>query len=160
MIHDYLLNGLDFSAISLFLLRVILGSFFVLARFRWLYDPSRPEQPWLNHARHKHLQEKLYTCGYGWHPLLTGFVACVEIFGGLALIVGVVTEPAVLGLLGVLIFATWCTARQKVLEQNPVDPIDCLSCYLWRVEGVYIAIAVAILFSGPGPWSIDAWLLK
>jgi uncharacterized membrane protein YphA (DoxX/SURF4 family) len=156
--HELWTSGLDVPALSLFLLRAVLGSFFLLARFRWLYDPSRPEQPWLNPKRHEHLRSKICSCGYGKHPALAACVALVEIFGGFAMVAGLFTMAAALGLLGVLIFATYCTATTKVREQMPVDDVDCVSCYLWRVEGVYIAIALAILFVGPGAWSLDAWL--
>ena len=136
-------------------LRLVLGSFFVLARFRWLYDPSRPDQPWFNGARHMHLEKRLCTCGYGLHPVICDVVAWAEILGGLGVIVGLLTPLALIGLLCVLLFATFCTAKEKVLAQDPVDDIDCVSCYLWRVEGVYIAIVLALLALGPGVYSLD-----
>lgn len=85
-------------------------------------------------------------------------VASGEVGLGLLLVLGFMTIPATLGLLAILICATLCTAVQKVQEQKPVDDIDCVSCYLWRVEGVYIVIAFALLCMGPGTWSVDAWL--
>lgn len=158
MLSRVLVTGLDFPDVALFVLRVVLGVFFVLARFRWFFDPSRPEQEWLNSARHKHLRAKLCSCGYSEHPLLSGTVATIEVSAGLALIAGLLTMPAAFGLFCILVFATYCTGKGKVAEQNPVDCIDCVSCYLWRVEGVYIMIAACILLLGPGRLSLDWWV--
>lgn len=138
-----------------FLIRVTLGLFFFLARFRWLYDPSRPDQPWLNTARHKHFAERLCTCGYGMHPVLDDFVACVEILGGLGLVFGFLTQLSGLGLACVLTVATFCTAKDKVMAQGPVDWIDCVSDYLWRVEFMYLLLALYFAVYGAGPLSLD-----
>lgn len=35
------------------IIRLCLGLFFVLARFRYFYDPSRPDNRWFNKARHE-----------------------------------------------------------------------------------------------------------
>jgi uncharacterized membrane protein YphA (DoxX/SURF4 family) len=156
MILDFTLSGIGYPDVASLLLRVLLGTFFILARFRWFYDPSRPDDPWFNALRHKHLRWKLCSCGYYDHPLLVGFVACVEVSAGFAVVFGLLTMLATLGLLAVLLFATFCTAKEKVCEQKPVDCIDCVSCYLWRVEGVYITIAFALLAMGPGNLSLDA----
>src|ERR1700692_2305274 len=152
-------TGPGYHDLGLLVLRVMLGVFFVLARFRWLYDPSRPLSPWLNAGRHEHLRNKLCYCGYGSHPLLVAFVAVTEISAGCAIIVGLLTELALMGLMSVLLFATWCTAKEKVCAQNPVDKVDYVSCYLWRVEGVYIAICGVLLLNGPGLYSLDHWWL-
>ena len=157
IIH-YLLASTHSTDLGTFLLRIVLGLFFVLARFRFFYDPSKPYgTQWLNRDRVTHLRNKLHACGYH-NSCLACFVACVEVGGGLALIFGFLTILATLGLIVILIFATLCTARNKVGEQCPVDGLDCCSCYLWRVEGVYIIIAIAILLFGPGAWSLDAWV--
>lgn len=159
MLTAQTLMGFGLHDIALLLLRNIVGVFFLLARFRWVYDPSRPDNPWLNKERHRHLTWKLCTCGYHWHPRMSAVVALVEVSAGTALIVGLLTVPAALALLTVLLFATVCTARQKVSEQDPVDLVDCVSCYLWRVEGVYITVVLSVLFMGPGKLSLDHLLL-
>lgn len=155
---EVLLTGLSLPDVATLLLRCLVGCFFILARFRWFYDPSRPQEPILNTARHAHMRWRLCACGYSEHPYLSAFVACVEVSGGAALIVGLLTNLATMGLLCILFFATCCTAREKIAEQKPVDHVDCVSCYLWRVEGVYIAICVCVLLLGPGRYSID-WLM-
>ena len=170
-------SGLGFTDVALLLQRVALGGFFFLARFRWVYDPSRawvagyaangePQRgsndeavgrtPWFAPYRVNHLTWKLCSCGYGKHPVLSGFVALVEISAGLALVVGLLTPLASLGLLGTLGFATYCTAKEKVRKQNPVDHIDCVACYLWTVEPLYIVLALSALINGAGAYSLDA----
>lgn len=146
--------------VAALILRLVLGSFFLLARFRWFYDPSRPDNPWFNCLRRQHLEWKLCSCGYSSNPLLAGSVACVEVFGSLALIAGALTTITTVGLLVVLLFATYCTAKGKVCEQKPVDGVDCVSCYLWRVEGVYICVALCILLLGAGRLSVDWYLTQ
>lgn len=146
--------------IALLLLRVVLGLFFVIYRFRWIYDPTSKTSPWLNSIRHQHLEAKLCSCGWGMHPALAGFVALVEISAGLGVMFGLLTQAAAFGLMTILIVATSCTAKAKIKVQNggkgPEDRIDVVSCYLWTVEPIYILIAFVILLLGPGSYSLDA----
>jgi len=152
------LLGLGAHDFALLVLRLVLGVFFLLARFRWMFDPSRV--PHVNNpARHTHLAQKLCQCGYHWHPYMSAFVAITEISSGILLILGLLTVPAAFALLVILCFATYCTAYDKVMEQNPVDKIDMVSCYLWRVEGIYIALAISIMLLGPGAYSLDALIV-
>jgi uncharacterized membrane protein YphA (DoxX/SURF4 family) len=152
------LSGADALNIALLLNRVSLGLFFVLARFRFFFDPSKPPgQRWCNPERHKSLTHKMDYCGlkhwpYGW----AWTTAIVEIAAGAGVILGLLTPLAGLGLFVLLLVATRCTAISKVKEQNPVDAIDCVSCYLWRVEGLYIIQAMIVLLAGPGTYSLDA----
>lgn len=139
--------------LTMLVLRLLIGVFFVLARFRWFYDPSRPDNPWFNKARHEHLRWKMCYCGYP--KWFAPFVATAEVSAGLGVIVGLLTPLAAAGLLTITIVATLCTAKEKVCEQNPADKLDYVSCYLWRVEGLYIAIAALIVLNGGGRWSLD-----
>lgn len=177
----FLFTGVGFGDVALLLQRVALGAFFFLARFRWVYDPSRAwiagyaangeplrgdnanatgRAAWFAPYRVNHLTWKLCSCGYGKHPVLAGFVALVEISAGLALVVGLLTPLAALGLLGTLGFATYCTAKDKVAKQGPVDKIDCVSCYLWTVEPLYIVLAVSAIINGAGAYSLDALIVR
>lgn len=147
--------GADLTDAALFVARLLLGLFFVLARFRFFYDPSRPDC-WLNGNRCESLTRKMQYCGlHRWPKVWAWTAAVVEVFAGAAVVVGLLTVPAAFGLLVTLLLATRCTARDKVMEQNPVDKLDCVACYLWRVEGLYIGLALIILLAGPGAYSID-----
>ena len=135
--------------------RALLGGFFVLARFRWVYDPSKPpgERFW-NKVRHDSMAHKVHEhCGY---PVWTvPLVSMVEILAGLGVFFGFLTSLSAFGLLVILAFATYCTAREKVMEQKPVDKVDVVCCYLWRVEALYIAMALTLILSGGGHFSLD-----
>lgn len=151
-----LLNGVGSSDTMLLLARCYLGAFMVLARFRWFYDPSRPEEPWFNTARRVSLHKTVSACGFT-HPALAALVALVEVLAGLALIVGLLTVPAAFGLLVICVVATWCRGAEKVAKQNPVDAIDWYSCYLWTPEPGYILAALTIIVFGPGAISLDSY---
>lgn len=164
-----LLNGgLDLAPIALFLNRFTLGAFFILARFRFFYDPSKPgasrtfgegyraSQRWFNQARRDSLTNKMKHCGFCRLPLVWAWAAAlIEVGGGIMLVLGILPVLAALGLLVLTLFATRCTWRTKVFEQNPVDTIDCAACYLWRVEGLYIMMALVVILAGPGAWTLS-----
>lgn len=165
--------------IAMLVLRLVIGTFFVLARFRWVYDPTEsgfvrgaegePQRiaysggtRWFNGFRRAHLEWKICHCGYGTHPMIAAAVAMTEIVGGLALIFGCLTSLAALGLLIVTGFATYCTAYDKTAKQKPVDAVDWVSCYLWNPEPHLLTGAFLICIIGPGIFSLDAviwWLI-
>lgn len=179
---DSLSSGLGLADVALFLNRLVLGSFFFLARFRFIYDPSKsaghwqlepiPEghrvlisarrgdkywtwvksSRWFNRDRRQSLMNKICHCGHG--RWWAWPVAAAEIGGGLMLILGIFAPAAAAILLVLTIVASRCTAKTKVYEQNPVDRIDVCACYLWRVEGLYIIMAAVTVLGGPGIWSI------
>jgi uncharacterized membrane protein YphA (DoxX/SURF4 family) len=170
----HLLNsGLDLTDIALFINRVILGGFFILARFRFFYDPSKPgregvwgydlhwrfitttpSQRWFNADRRKSLHNKLSYCGFK-HPAWVWVVAITEVGAGILLISGLFTALAGLCLLVLTLRASVCTARTKVFEQNPCDPLDVCACYLWRVEGLYIVMSAVCVLAGPGSFALS-----
>lgn len=157
---ELLFSGPMFSDFALFVNRVVLGLFFVLARFRWFYSPDHPEQPWFNFTRHKSLRDKMVHCGITHNPSCWACcVAWIEVLAGLALIVGLLTPLAGLGLLILCIRATMCTAREKTMRQNPVDRVDVVSCYLWTPEPMYIVMSLIATCMGAGSWSLDALVL-
>lgn len=155
------LSGVGAADAASLLARITLGSFFVLARFRSFYDPSKPEGCRVfNGDRFSSLQRKLCSCGFKRQlTVWTWITAAVEVLGGLGLVAGLLTVPAALGLLVLTLRASMCTAWAKISEQNPVDTLDCVACYLWRVEGIYIALALLILLLGPGSYSLDSLLI-
>jgi uncharacterized membrane protein YphA (DoxX/SURF4 family) len=140
----------------LFLVRFVVGFFFVSYRFRWLYDPHPIDGVQIcSPHRQISLQRKLCQCGWGMSPRLAAFVAVSELLAGIGVILGLLTTLSALSLLSILIIATLCTAKEKTLRQNPVDKIDVVNCYLWNPEPVYILLAIVVINFGPGAFSLD-----
>jgi len=153
------LQGLGLHDLALFATRFLLGFFFVSYRFRYIWDPqSNPH--FCNQQRQAKLAAKLCHCG--WPAWLAPWVAAGELLAGLGLIFGVLTVASAAGMLLILVVATYCTAKEKTLRQNPIDGIDVVNCYLWNPEPVYIMLALIVLSFGPGAISFDAlfaWVL-
>lgn len=155
---ELLISGLGLHDVALLLNRMVLGGFFLLARFRWVWDPHLGG--WFHPIRHESLRHKLSYCGlksvHVWAPT----VALIEIGAALMLLVGLFAPLAALGLLVILFRATHCTARDKTMRQNPVDKLDVVSCYLWTPEPIYIVLAIIALMFGAGAISLDTMILE
>lgn len=148
-------SAYDTTALAI---RLALGSFYFLNRYRFYYDQSRKISV-LNPQRSESLTSKMVECGWDRAPRFWAhFTAFVEVFGGLALIVGLLSRAASLGILAVTLVATWCTAKDKVMKQGPVDKVDCVGCYFWCVEPHLAMMAIILLAFGPGAYSIDSLL--
>lgn len=153
---EYLIGGFVAINIAATLVRILLGTFFVLARFRFFYDPSQPKYRVFCPARLESLTRKMAHCGLKKYPFQWAVaVAVIEVLAGVALIFGFLSTLAAVGLLAILVYATRCTCKEKVERQNPVDNIDRLCCYLWTPEPLYILLALLVLLIGPGVFSVD-----
>lgn len=144
------------EALTLFLVRFVLGFFFVSYRFRWVFDPTPQDGVEIcSPYRHLSLRKKLEQCGYGMAPTTAGLVAVSELVAGISLIFGLLSWLSAAVLLIILLAATACTAKEKTLRQNPIDRIDVVNCYLWNPEPIYIVLAIVVLAFGPGYLSLD-----
>lgn len=154
-----LVTSFPFADVALALARILVGTFFILARFRWVYDPMY-QKPWFNPTRQQSLVNKLNHCGFQNATFWAPFVAYGELLAAIGLIVGLLTPLAALGLLVILVYATKCTAMEKTMKQNPIDKIDVVSCYLWNPEPIYIALVVMLMAFGAGAYSLDHVLVN
>lgn len=155
-----IVTGLGFQDLGLLLIRVTTGAFFLIYRFRWVFDPSAVDKCWLSPTRHIRLRNRLCSCGYTDHPSLAAAVAVIEILGGLGLIFGLLSVLSALGLFIVLVFANLCTPKEEIPLMKPVDKVDYVRCYLHLAEPLYLAMAFLIIVAGPGKYSLDYLLLS
>lgn len=138
-------------------IRVVMGAFFMLYRFRWFWDPSQPD-PWFSHYRKERLASTLRECGYP--PQLAPIVAVGEVLAGLGLILGLLTLPSALAIIVIMIFANKCTPRAEIRQMKPVDCVDWFACYLRLVEPLYLSMAFVVLMLGPGRYSLDHLIME
>lgn len=91
----------------------------------------------------------------GWgvpHPrLLTPFVSGVEFFGGLFLLLGLLTRISA-GALGIVMIVAIRAAKWA--------DVDSLETLLGFDEFEYLALFVWLAIAGPGVVSVDAWLQR
>ena len=86
----------------------------------------------------------------GTPAILQGLAALSEFGGGLALVLGLLTPLAMLGVLVTMAVAA-------LFHISGGDPFVG-SPRSWELAGVYFSVAVSLLLAGPGRYSLDAKL--
>ncbi len=146
---DFML-GFGLTDVALTLNREVLGVFFAISGYHKLF----------NVGRHKSITDTLVADGV---PLVTfneWFVPIVEMLGGLALVVGLLTIPAALGCVAICTVATCVDGFKRIKSWSPIDKADAVDDVLYLPEVLYIVMLLVVVFAGPGPYSIDAVLFR
>ena len=78
---------------------------------------------------------------------LMGLAGFLEVFGGLAVLVGIFTRPVAFVLSGMMAVAYWMAhAPASLSPVNNGGDAAILFCFVF----------LYLVFAGPGPWSVDA----
>lgn len=85
--------------------------------------------------------------------LLQGLAALSEFGGGLALVLGLLTPLAMLGLLCTMAFATFFHISRG-------DPFVGKGGPSWELAALYLALSLCFILSGAGRYSLDARLFR
>lgn len=121
------------GALALLALRVVAGPAFIL------------------HGWPK-IQSAFSWMGEGMPPWLQALAAFSEFGGGIAILIGLLTQLAALGIACVMLFAIF---RVHI----PMgDPFVGQGGSSWELAAVYLAIMIALVLRGPGSVSLDALL--
>lgn len=148
MLHDPSPLALDLLLLSI---RVLVGGFFLLYRFRWVYEPSN--RTWFCPNRAAKLKGALADCGV--NPGLASFVAVTEILAGLGLILGLCTMGSAVVLGIIMAYGHRCVVIPGIRKMQPVDILDTMRCWLMWPEPLYLIMCVWLLCTGPGRFSLD-----
>ena len=89
--------------------------------------------------------------GIPYPEILTPFVSGVEFFGGILLILGLLTRIAAAPLIAIMVVA---------IVSAKLGDIDSLETLLGFEEVSYLALFLWLAIAGPGPISIDHLLLR
>jgi putative oxidoreductase len=87
---------------------------------------------------------------------MQALAALAEFGGGIALILGVLTPLAAIGLIATMggaLYMVHLPARHPFVPTQPGDPS-------YELAAVYLAAAAALLLTGPGRFSLDALLFR
>jgi len=129
--------------------RVAIGSFFAISGFHKLF----------NGARHASLvatfkEDKIPAIRFNeW------WVPSVEFLGGAALVVGLLTPLAALGLFTICLVATCVDGVKRIAGYEPIDRADWLDDLLYLPEVCYLIILAYFIAAGGGQWALDQLII-
>jgi uncharacterized membrane protein YphA (DoxX/SURF4 family) len=143
---SFIALGADAPNAALTLNRVALGMFFAISGYHKLFNASR----------HATLTQTLQDDGVRAVPIMQWLVPSIEFSGGWALIIGLLSALAALGLFAICLGAVILDATKRVRAWQPIDRADWLGDLLYLPEALYCIGLAVVMLGGPGPWSLDA----
>lgn len=141
MLHflTFLQMGFGNGNVALFANRLALGTFFAISGYHKLF----------NRERHATVVATLKACGVPFLAFNQWFVPCVEFFGGLSVLSGILAPLAAMGLICICLTACMTDGRKRVVGYKPIDSADKLDDYLYLPELLYIIGLAFIVTFGP-----------
>ena len=115
----------------------------------------------LGYALASHGQGKIMNL-FGWmgaegpHPVLQALAAVSEFFGGLAIMFGVLTPLACLGVMGTMFVASLV----HIMKGNAYFVAPSPDANSYESAALYFLFALTLFLTGPGLLSVDAALTK
>jgi uncharacterized membrane protein YphA (DoxX/SURF4 family) len=143
---DILFNGVGWTDIAFTLNRVAVGLFFMLSGYHKLFNAER-HRVFADELRSLHVHA--VGINQWWVPL-------VEFAGGAAVVIGLLTPLAALGLLLIILVANATTGRERIKAFMPIDRADRIDDWLYLPETLYAFLLILIISAGAGPYSLDA----
>ena len=126
--------------------RVALGLFFAISGYHKLFNASR----------HATLTRTLQDDDVHAVPLMRWLLPTAELAGGWALIMGLLSVLAALGLFVICAGALALDAVKRIRAWAPIDRADWLGDLLYVPEALYCIGLTIVILAGPGTWSLDA----
>ncbi len=145
-----LFSGVGHMDIVLTLNRVVVGMFFMLSGYHKLFNAER-HRVFADELRSLHVHA--VAINQWWVPL-------VEFSAGGAVVIGLVTPLAALGLLFIILVASATTGRERIKAYKPIDRADRIDDWLYLPETLYAVMLIIVISAGAGPYSLDASILS
>jgi len=144
---DLLFDGLGGSDAAYTLLRVSVGGFYAIAGAHKL----------LRREDHTDMVDAMRTDVTARYPVpLAWFVSSVEFLAGSAVVIGLLTPLAAIGLLAVSLVALATDERKRIADWKPTDPADWVDDYLYLPACLYAVMLAMVAAYGSGPYGLDA----
>lgn len=135
--------------LPIFVARFSLGLFFAVSGYNKLFV----------HEKHEDLIDLMAKIGMPIPELTANFLACVEFFGGLFLMVGFLSTPVAIALTIAMIVAIITVEIDAIIPKG-IGFLDWMSWFLYLPQVMYIILFVWLMASGPGPASVDDFLAR
>jgi uncharacterized membrane protein YphA (DoxX/SURF4 family) len=147
---DILFKGVGWTDIALTLDRVAVGMFFMFSGYHKLF----------NAQRHRAFVEELTSLHVAALWINQWWVPSVEFAGGSAIVIGLLTPLAALGLLAIVLVASFTSGRLRIAGYQPIDRADRIDDWLYLPEVLYAFMLILFVSAGAGPYSLDAVILR
>jgi len=136
----YMQDGMGFASAGLTLNRLALGTFFTISGWHKLFNPQR----------HATIAETMTKLHIPFPNFNCWFVPAVEFAGGVALLTGILSPLAALGLF-IICFVAVCTdGIRRIPAYKPLDKAEWLDDLLYLPEVLYIFGLLIVMIAGPG----------
>lgn len=150
MLINVLFDGVGWTDIALTLNRVAVGTFFVISGHHKLF----------NAQRHHMLVDELEALHIPAIGINQWWVPIIEFSAGGAVLIGLLTPLAALGLLVIILVASLTSGRQRIKSYKPIDRADRIDDWLYLPETAYALMLIMAISAGAGPYSLDAAIMR
>lgn len=139
----------DLEWMPILVARMSLGLFFAVSGYNKLFVA----------AKHEDLIQLMTKIGIPFPDLMALFLASVEFFGGLLLIVGLLSTVCAIALTIAMIVAIVTVEIDHVIPKG-IGFFDWMSWFLYLPQVMYVILFGWLMTTGPGRFSIDYYLAK
>ena len=129
--------------------RFSLGLFFAVSGYNKLFIAEK----------HEDLIQLMINIGMPFPDFMALFLASVEFFGGLFLMVGFLSTLCAIALTIAMIVAIVTVEIDAVIPKG-IGFLDWMSWFLYLPQVMYVILFVWLMITGPGKLSIDHYLAK
>ena len=129
--------------------RFSLGLFFAVSGYNKLFLAEK----------HEDLVQLMATIGLPFPEFTALFLASVEFFGGLMLMVGFLSTFCAIALTIAMIVAIVTVEIDHVIPKG-IGPLDWMSWFLYLPQVMYVILFVWLMTTGPGQFSVDHYLAR
>ena len=124
--------------------RFSLGLFFAVSGYNKLFI----------HEKHVDLIQLMTDIGMPFPEFMALFLACVEFFGGILLMLGLFSTLVAIALTIAMIVAIATVEIEHVIPKG-IGPLDWMSWFLYLPQVLYIILFGWLITTGPGKISLD-----
>jgi uncharacterized membrane protein YphA (DoxX/SURF4 family) len=146
---DLLFVGVGWTDLAMTLNRIAVGFFFMVSGYHKLF----------NAERHRSIVDELKALSVPAIGFNQWWVPLVEFSAGGAVLIGLLTPLAALGLLVITIVAIATSGRQRIKLYKAIDTADRIDDWLYLPETLYAVMLITVISAGAGPYSLDAVIL-
>ncbi len=135
--------------LPIFVARFSLGLFFAVSGYNKLFIP----------AKYEGLIHLMTEIGMPFPEFMALFLASVEFYGGLMLMVGLFSTISAIALTIAMIVAIVTVEIEEVIPKG-LGFLDWMSWFLYLPQVMYVILFVWLIITGPGRFSLDYFLAR